>query len=163
MEPKTEMGNVSLALPSIHPMIGINSLPATDHQPEYAAHCATPAADQGLVDGAWRWPGLPQSIFICSMSHLHRRDVWRGRSACGSAHEHTPGLIGRMRCRGLTGRANLIFLDFRAGWPEYAAMAPSASVGNAALSESARDRFTQTGVALDVRRPIAYRRSMHTK
>jgi hypothetical protein len=46
------MGNVSLALPSIHPRIGINSLPATNHQPEFAAHCVTAAADQALVDGA---------------------------------------------------------------------------------------------------------------
>ena len=48
----TDMGNVSLALPSIHPMIGIDSLPAVNHQPEFAAHCASPAADQALWDGA---------------------------------------------------------------------------------------------------------------
>lgn len=48
----TDMGNVSLALPSIHPMIGIDSLPATNHQPEFAAHCITGAADRALVDGA---------------------------------------------------------------------------------------------------------------
>ena len=38
----TDMGNISLAIPSIHPMIGINSLPAVNHQPEFAHHCATP-------------------------------------------------------------------------------------------------------------------------
>jgi amidohydrolase len=48
----TDMGNVSLALPAIHPFIGIASLPAVNHQPEFAAHCATPAADQALWDGA---------------------------------------------------------------------------------------------------------------
>jgi amidohydrolase len=48
----TDMGNVSLAIPSIHPMIGIHSLPAVNHQPEFAAHCATPDADKALVDGA---------------------------------------------------------------------------------------------------------------
>ena len=48
----TDMGNVSRALPSIHPMIGIDSLPAVNHQPEFAAHCITPAADKALVDGA---------------------------------------------------------------------------------------------------------------
>lgn len=48
----TDMGNVSLAMPAIHPMIGINSLPAVNHQPEFAAHCATPDADQALLDGA---------------------------------------------------------------------------------------------------------------
>lgn len=48
----TDMGNVSLAMPAIHPMIGINSLPAVNHQPEFAAHCATPDADRALMDGA---------------------------------------------------------------------------------------------------------------
>jgi len=48
----TDMGNVSQALPSIHPLIGIASLPAVNHQPEFAAHCVTPAADQAIVDGA---------------------------------------------------------------------------------------------------------------
>jgi hypothetical protein len=48
----TDMGNVSLAVPSIHPAISIDSLPAVNHQPEFAAHCATPAADQALYDGA---------------------------------------------------------------------------------------------------------------
>lgn len=48
----TDMGNISRAVPSIHPMIGIDSLPAVNHQPEFAAHCVTPAADKALVDGA---------------------------------------------------------------------------------------------------------------
>lgn len=48
----TDMGNVSRSIPSIHPMIGIQSLPAVNHQPEFAAHCITPVADRALVDGA---------------------------------------------------------------------------------------------------------------
>jgi amidohydrolase len=48
----TDMGNVSLAVPSIHPSIGIDSLPAVNHQPEFAAHCVTEAADRALADGA---------------------------------------------------------------------------------------------------------------
>ena len=48
----TDMGNVSLVVPAIHPYIGIGSLPAVNHQKEFAAHCVTPAADQALVDGA---------------------------------------------------------------------------------------------------------------
>jgi amidohydrolase len=48
----TDMGNVSLALPSIHPAIGIDSLPALNHQPEFAAHCVSAAADRALADGA---------------------------------------------------------------------------------------------------------------
>ncbi|MGB6728411.1 MAG: M20 family metallopeptidase [Terracidiphilus sp.] len=48
----TDMGNVSRAMPSIHPMIGINSLPAVNHQPEFAAQCITADADKALMDGA---------------------------------------------------------------------------------------------------------------
>lgn len=48
----TDMGNVSLAIPSIHPSISINSLPAVNHQPEFTAHCISPDADQAIVDGA---------------------------------------------------------------------------------------------------------------
>ncbi|MEA2490526.1 MAG: hypothetical protein QOH21_2318, partial [Acidobacteriota bacterium] len=48
----TDMGNVSLVLPAIHPMIGIGSLPAMNHQPEFTAHCATEAADKAVIDGA---------------------------------------------------------------------------------------------------------------
>ena len=48
----TDMGNVSLALPSIHPFIGIDSLPAVNHQPEFTAQCVTEAADKALIDGA---------------------------------------------------------------------------------------------------------------
>jgi amidohydrolase len=48
----TDMGNISHAIPSIHPMIGINSLPAANHQPEFTAHCAKPDADKAVMDGA---------------------------------------------------------------------------------------------------------------
>ena len=48
----TDMGNVSLAMPSIHPAIGIDSLPAVNHQPEFATHCASESADKAVVDGA---------------------------------------------------------------------------------------------------------------
>ncbi len=48
----TDMGNVSQTISSIHPMIGINSLPAVNHQPEFAQHCITADADKALCDGA---------------------------------------------------------------------------------------------------------------
>jgi amidohydrolase len=48
----TDMGNVSLAMPAIHPTIGLGCYPVVNHQPEFAAHCATPVADQALFDGA---------------------------------------------------------------------------------------------------------------
>jgi metal-dependent amidase/aminoacylase/carboxypeptidase family protein len=48
----TDMANVSLALPSIHPMIGIESSGAVNHQPEFAQACTTESADAAIVDGA---------------------------------------------------------------------------------------------------------------
>src|SRR4029077_2712072 len=48
----TDMGNVSLKIPSIHPSIGIESLPAVNHQPEFTAQCVKPAADKAVFDGA---------------------------------------------------------------------------------------------------------------
>lgn len=48
----TDMGDVSHAVPSIHPMIGIHSRPAVNHQPEFTDAAAGPAADQAILDGA---------------------------------------------------------------------------------------------------------------
>jgi len=48
----TDMANISLAMPTIHPMLGLDSLPAVNHQPEFTAHCATPIADKAVLDGA---------------------------------------------------------------------------------------------------------------
>jgi amidohydrolase len=48
----TDMGNVSQVVPAIHPYVGVNSLPATNHQPEFAAACVGPHADAALRDAA---------------------------------------------------------------------------------------------------------------
>lgn len=60
MAASTDMGNVSYALPTIHPMIGIDSLPAVNHQPEFAAHCVTDVADTAVIDGslAMAWTAI---------------------------------------------------------------------------------------------------------
>ena len=48
----TDMGNVSHELPAIHPMIGINSSPAVNHQHEFAAHTVTDDGKAAIRDGA---------------------------------------------------------------------------------------------------------------
>jgi metal-dependent amidase/aminoacylase/carboxypeptidase family protein len=48
----TDMGNVSLAIPSIHPSLSLDCFPVVNHQPEFAAACATPVADRAVLDGA---------------------------------------------------------------------------------------------------------------
>jgi hypothetical protein len=46
------MGNVSHLVPTIHPMLSIDSLPAVNHQKEFAAHTITPQGEKAIVDGA---------------------------------------------------------------------------------------------------------------
>ncbi len=48
----TDMGNISLALPSIHPNIGLDVMPAVNHQPEMTAHYRTEKADHTLIAGS---------------------------------------------------------------------------------------------------------------
>ncbi|MFY0408035.1 M20 family metallopeptidase [Solicola sp. PLA-1-18] len=48
----TDMGNVSQVVPAIHPYVGIGSLPALNHQPEFAAHCVGGDAERALLDAA---------------------------------------------------------------------------------------------------------------
>jgi amidohydrolase len=56
----TDMGNVSLAIPSIHPMLGVEADGAVNHQAEFAAACANPSADEAAVAGgiALAWTAI---------------------------------------------------------------------------------------------------------
>jgi len=48
----TDMGNVSLAMPSIHPCISIESAGATIHQPAFTAAAVNASADRAVREGA---------------------------------------------------------------------------------------------------------------
>ncbi|MBS3941082.1 MAG: M20 family metallopeptidase [Actinobacteria bacterium] len=48
----TDMANVSLAMPTIHPMMAIEARGAVNHQPEFTAACVTASADRAVRDGA---------------------------------------------------------------------------------------------------------------
>ncbi len=48
----TDMANISLAMPAIHPLLGLDCLPAVNHQPEFTAECVKPVADKAVLDGA---------------------------------------------------------------------------------------------------------------
>ncbi|WP_406136870.1 M20 family metallopeptidase [Streptomyces sp. NBC_01089] len=60
----TDMGNVSQVVPAIHPYIGIGSLPATNHQHEFAAFCVGGEAQRALLDGAvaLAWTGIDRVV-----------------------------------------------------------------------------------------------------
>ena len=49
----TDMGNISLAMPSIHPMLDIDAGEAVNHQPEYAAATIKPGGHKAIFDGAY--------------------------------------------------------------------------------------------------------------
>lgn len=48
----TDMANVSLVMPTIHPMLAIETGGAVNHQPGFTAACVTPDADRAVLDGA---------------------------------------------------------------------------------------------------------------
>lgn len=48
----TDMGNVSHAVPTIHPFLSINCAPVVNHQPEFASHTVSPDGHRAIRDGA---------------------------------------------------------------------------------------------------------------
>lgn len=48
----TDMANVSLVVPSIHPLLAIPTNGAVNHQPEFAAACVGDDADNAVLEGA---------------------------------------------------------------------------------------------------------------
>jgi metal-dependent amidase/aminoacylase/carboxypeptidase family protein len=64
----TDMGNVSYAVPSIHPIIQVAPAGVPIHTPRFTEHAASPAGDRAVIDGAkalaatvadlWLDPGL---------------------------------------------------------------------------------------------------------
>jgi amidohydrolase len=71
----TDMGNVSLALPSIHPTIAIDTAGAVNHQPEFAAACINPSADRAVVEGAL---GLALTAIAAAQGPARERLLARG-------------------------------------------------------------------------------------
>jgi amidohydrolase len=64
----TDMGNVSHVVPAIHPMIGMDTKGAVNHQPEFAAHTITADGERAMRDGA-----LTMAWTIVDMAE---QDVW---------------------------------------------------------------------------------------
>jgi len=71
----TDMANVSLAVPTIHPLIAIDSAGAVNHQPEFAAACVTPSADAAVRDGslAMAWTAIDAATRPAIREHLLSR------------------------------------------------------------------------------------------
>jgi metal-dependent amidase/aminoacylase/carboxypeptidase family protein len=71
----TDMANISLAVPSIHPMIGIETHGAVNHQAEFAAACLGPSAEQAVFDGAvgMAWTAIDAATDETLRDHLVSR------------------------------------------------------------------------------------------
>ena len=48
----TDMGNVTQAMPAIHPVVGIEAHGSSIHQPAFAAAATGPSGDKAVVEGA---------------------------------------------------------------------------------------------------------------
>jgi len=48
----TDMGNVSLVIPSIHPAMSLDCYPAVNHQAAFTDAAGSPAGDRATIDGA---------------------------------------------------------------------------------------------------------------
>lgn len=48
----TDMANVSLIVPTIHPLVKVEAGGASNHQYEFAAACISESADKAMIDGA---------------------------------------------------------------------------------------------------------------
>ena len=77
MAASTDMGNISQTIPSIHPLIGIDSLPAANHQPEFTAHCISETADKAVFDGALAMAWT--AIEMARQPDVRGRLIGRGR------------------------------------------------------------------------------------
>ncbi len=67
----TDMGNVSLHVPSIHPIIAVDAAGSVPHQPEFARHCVGPSAERAVADAslALAWC----SIDLATRAELRQR------------------------------------------------------------------------------------------
>jgi amidohydrolase len=77
----TDMGNVSLAMPSIHPTIALESAGAVNHQPEFAAACINASADRAVGEAAL---GMALTVIGAATGTTRERLLARG------AYHHEP-------------------------------------------------------------------------
>ena len=76
----TDMGNVSVRVPAIHPKIAIAPPTVTLHTEEFARYAASAAGDDGVVDGAY---GLAMTALDYLADSDLRRDVAQEFAAAG--------------------------------------------------------------------------------
>ncbi len=86
----TDMGNVTQALPAIHPTMAIDCGDAVTHQPEFAAASATPSADKAVLDGAL---AMAWTAIAAAADDTQRSRLLAGAAARPSGSGSAPPLI----------------------------------------------------------------------
>ncbi|MGD0321702.1 MAG: M20 family metallopeptidase [Acidimicrobiales bacterium] len=71
----SDMANVSLSVPSIHPLIGLDARGAVNHQSAFTDVCIGPSAEQALIDGAiaLAWTAIDAATDPVLRDHLLSR------------------------------------------------------------------------------------------
>ena len=82
MTGSTDLGNVSVRVPAIHPTLAIAPAGVSIHNPEFTEHARSEAADRGVVDGAI---GLALTAADFLTDAALRRDVAAEFEAAGGA------------------------------------------------------------------------------
>ena len=80
----TDMANVSLGMPTIHPMLAIDSGDAVNHQPAFTAACITADADRAVRDGA---VGMARTVIAAAQDDALRHRLL-SRSYVGADDPH---------------------------------------------------------------------------
>jgi amidohydrolase len=96
----TDMGNVTQALPAIHPMIAIDCGDAVNHQAEFAAACATPSADRAVLDGALAMASTAIAAAVHGSQRARLMAAVRCRSEAG-VRRASKSVLRDNRTRGL--------------------------------------------------------------
>ena len=153
----TDMANVSLAVPTIHPLVGIDAAGAVNHQPEFAAACVTASADAAVVDGAlaMAWtaidaasspaaarPAAGPSTDLSRAGPTRHRPVSRFSRRAGTPR--TPRAARRTPRPGWPCAASATFIGTSRFWVPRAAASTSARAASTAdWSRSARTRLVR--------------------
>lgn len=85
----TDMANVSLELPSIHPLMAIEADGASNHQPGFTAACVTASADRAVLDGAL---GMARVALDAALDADLRHDLLR-RGGYDSSDYEPPVIV----------------------------------------------------------------------
>jgi metal-dependent amidase/aminoacylase/carboxypeptidase family protein len=73
----TDMGNVSYALPSIHPMIQVAPRGVPIHTPAFAGHAAAAEGDRAVIDGAKALAWTVADLWLDPALVDRARDEWQ--------------------------------------------------------------------------------------